>query len=53
MAQGQQSFENKQIQGQVITHTIVKPFKAEPMVDPDPEVAPAAAESEETDATSE
>lgn len=48
MAEGKQKLETKQIQGQVITHTIVKPIN-----DGAPRDAPAPAESDDTGTTSE
>ncbi|MBC3843139.1 hypothetical protein GXW82_31910 [Streptacidiphilus sp. 4-A2] len=46
MPEGQQKLESKQIQGQVITHTIVKPL-------PDGANPPARVESDEADTASE
>ncbi|MDH6543669.1 hypothetical protein ACFXJO_22860 [Streptomyces lavendulae] len=48
MAEGKQRLETKQIQGQVITHTVIKPIKDGP-----PQDAPAPAESEDTGTASE
>ncbi|MER6251926.1 hypothetical protein ABT224_11215 [Streptomyces sp. NPDC001584] len=51
MAEGKQKLETKHIQGQVITHTIVKPTGGEDAVKP-PEDVHAPAESDETSTAS-